>query len=461
MMTSRNIQEIPLKKVLFVTHHFPPSGGSKTRRTLQFLKYLPRLAWHPVVLTAKGAKVFNFDPSLLEEVPKDINIYRATNISSFFQKSSPHAPSEYSKKSSSHILTKSPLKRFKKNLVNFLKEWIIIPDEFILWLPCAVLEGLNIVRNERINVIYSTAPPFSNHIIAVILKRLLNIALVIDFRDAWVSNPARKFQDTKGRRIIESFLEKIVIRNSDVIISTTHGITQDFRARYPLEPATKFVTITNGYDREELETAEINKNFIPNKMRIVHTGYLSKERSPKSFLKALRLLFDEKPALENEIEVYFIGENNEFIDEMKIEDYIRKYSLSTVVKVTGHIPRTESMYYQMSADILLLIIGIIPKDKIFTYGIASKVFDYMLAKRPILSISDIGPVSEIIEETKIGEVFDPYDIKGIKQYILKYFNFYKRNEICIQANQQEIAKYDVKILTKKLASLLDCCIKKN
>ena len=65
-----------MKAVLFTTYHFPPSGGARIRRVLKFLKYLPRVSWKPVVLTAQVARHPSFDASLINELPKSIRIYR-------------------------------------------------------------------------------------------------------------------------------------------------------------------------------------------------------------------------------------------------------------------------------------------------------------------------------------------------------------------------------------------------
>jgi glycosyltransferase involved in cell wall biosynthesis len=332
-----------------------------------------------------------------------------------------------------------------------------IPDEFIIWSSYAIFKCINIINKENIEIVYSTAPPFSNHILSVLLKKLTKKPLVTDFRDAWIANPVREWQYPKVRRAVESLLEKIVIRSSDRVISTTEGITQDFRCRYPLESANKFITIPNGYDREEVALPKQDKRTDTHKMRIVHTGYLKMERSPKFFLEALRLLFDERPEIEAEMEVYFIGENSEFIDGKKIGDYIKQYKLQRVVILTGHVPRIEAAYHQTQSDILLLIIGVVPKDQVFTYGIASKVFDYMIAGKPVLALADTGPVSELIENTGIGCVLEPSDVKGIKEYLSNAFDMYKENRLNVSADMIEIAKYDVQLLTKKLAELFGTC----
>jgi glycosyltransferase involved in cell wall biosynthesis len=315
------------------------------------------------------------------------------------------------------------------------------------------------VTQEHIDIIYSTAPPFSNHLVAAIIARLTRKPLVTDFRDAWVSNPVRawKYAPTT-RQAAESLLERIVIRNSDYVVSTTQGITQDFRGRYSSEAAKKFVTITNGYDREELSTNMSASRKQSNKMLIVHTGYLRMERSPETFIKALKALIEDSPNLEEEMEVYLIGESDKFLDGKNIKDYITENGLEGIVKEMGHIPRVEATRYQIQADILLLIIGVVPREQVFTYGIASKVFDYMLVQKPILALADEGPVSQLIEETKIGVIKNPNDIIGIKNFLFNSLQNYKLGCLKVEVNKDEISRYDMENLTGKLAQLFCSCM---
>jgi glycosyltransferase involved in cell wall biosynthesis len=425
---------------------------------LKFLKYLPSLSWHPVVLTVNEHRVFNFDPFLLQDIPKEVLVYRTHDFPLFSQRT--NSSSEIQQRTEKSPDNKSFLKFTKAKFFKVIKRWIVIPDEFITWLPYALFRGIDIIRKEKIEVIYATAPPFSNHLIALLLKQFTGRPLVIDFRDAWIANPVRKRKYVRVRGVVEALLERVVIRGTDLVVATTEGITQDFRARYPRESAGKFITIPNGYDREEFNDIPQPLMACPKKMSIVHTGYLSMERSPKPLLEALRRLLDERPLLENEIEVYFIGESGEFLDGKKVEDYIKQYHLDTVVKSIGHVPRREATQYQMHAHILLLVIGVVPKEQVFTYGIASKVFDYMMAKKRVLAISDKGPVSELVEKTRIGDVLAPSDIEGIKQFLSRSYDAYAHNSLHVNADMQEITKYDTGLLTARLVELFHTCIRR-
>ncbi|HSE91088.1 MAG TPA: glycosyltransferase [Candidatus Binatia bacterium] len=447
-----------MNKVLVISYHFPPTGGSKTRRMLKFLKYLSEFSWTPVVLTVRQGQIFSFDPSLLEQIPGDVRVYRTR---------APLTANSATRSSSAHKKQDPAPRRglwfwpsLSGKIFNLGKNWIAVPDRFVTWLPYAVFKGLSVIRNDNVSVIYSTAPPFSNHLVAALLKGCTQRPLVVDFRDAWIANPARERKYGRIRQAVESLLEKIVIKSADVVVTTTDGITADFRSRYASERPGKFITLPNGFDRDEFQDREASKRTLPNKnkMSIVHTGYLLMERSPKPFLQALRRLLDERPGLESEMETHFIGESNTFLDGKKLIDYIDEYDLHRVVKLTGHVSRGEATQHQTCADLLLLIIGTVPKEQVMTYGVASKVFDYMMAQKYVLAIADEGPVWELVKKTKIGEVLPPSNIEGIKQCLSRAYDLYTTDALSADADMAEVSRYDVHVLTSQLATLLSACV---
>jgi glycosyltransferase involved in cell wall biosynthesis len=452
-----------VKKVLVISYHFPPSGGSKTRRLLKFLKYLPQFRWMPIVLTTSGGTGFGFDPSLVDIIPREILIHRAFDLSSVFKSILGISGQERS------VSTEQRRQRLRistgriwRKVVDWVKQWTAIPDAFLLmWAPFATCVGFRAIAREETDVIYSTGPPFSNHIVGMCLKRITGKPLILDFRDAWSANPVRRIKFAGTRHVIENILEKLVIRSADLVVSTTEGITEDFRRRYGPQPAGRFITLPNGYDRDEFCFPNSLSKEQRQKMRIVHTGQLTVERSPRPLLIALRQLLDERPDLTDYIEVYLVGENQTFLDGKTIENYLEEFRLHSVIRLVGHVPQPEAIQYQVSADILLLVIGAVSPEEVSTYGIASKVFDYMIAGRPVLALADPGPVSDLVQETQIGPSFAQSDIVGIKQYLAHAVDAFKQGRLEVRSNKEEIQKYDFRNITSQLVERLQSFGKNN
>jgi glycosyltransferase involved in cell wall biosynthesis len=445
-----------VKKVLVISYHFPPAGGSKTRRLLKFLKYLPQFHWMPIVLTTSGGTGFGFDPSLVNVIPREVLIHRAFDLSSIFKRILRISGQERS------VSTGQRRRRLRvstgriwQKVVDWVKQWTAIPDAFLLmWAPFATCVGFKAITREETDIIYSTGPPFSNHIVGMCLKRITGKPLILDFRDAWSANPVRRIKFAGTRHVIEKMLEKLVIRSADLVVSTTDGITQDFRLRYGQRHSGKFITLPNGYDKDEFRLPNKLSREKRQRMRIVHTGQLTVERSPRPLLIALRQLLDERPDLADFIEVYLVGENQRFLDGKTIENYLEEFRLQSVIRLVGHVPQPEAIQYQVSADILLLVIGTVPPEEVSTYGIASKVFDYMIAGRPVLTLADPGPVSELVQETQIGPAFAQSDVAGIKQYLLDAVEAFNEGKLEIKSNKKQIEMYDFRNITSQLVERL-------
>ena len=205
-----------MKKVLFVTYFFPPSGGSKTRRTLKFLKYLEDFGWRPVVLTSEGGRQASYDPLSLDQVPEQVSVYKAPAPAAWLRRLAPRRPGAKLAPDADGDTTSCPETRMGawKRYLRQLPFYLGIPDGFIVWAPAAVYRGVKLLNAGAAEVIYSTGPPFSNFLIAVLLKKITGKPLIVDFRDAWIAEPARAERRRRGQIDIGPYLEHLAVRQA-------------------------------------------------------------------------------------------------------------------------------------------------------------------------------------------------------------------------------------------------------
>jgi len=443
-------------RVLFVVYDFPPAGSRGTKRSLKFIRHLPHHGWSAVVLTVRSSPNFAFlDDSLLAELPSGLPIYRARTLEGLFHGSPKrNGVSGVSDDCVGEAKTRplsSALRRTAVSLYHGLGKFTKLPDSRILWLPFAVISSLRAIRQNRCRVIYSSGPTHTNHLVGAILSYLTRLPLVIDFRDAWVGNPAGR---TPNAWIVKGnvFLERFCVRSAKVVVCTTDGIRADFENRYPNLPG-KYVTISNGFDQSDFPSVtSVGSGPRRPVLTIVHAGTLGRERSPKEFLQALGLLLREKPELMVQVEVVFIGQNSPFADGRTIEDYVKEYGCSSVVKLPGLVSRKVSLDYIMQADVLLLIIGRVPKEKALVYGISGKIYDYAAARRPVLTVSEPGSTALLAQRLNLGPVVDPDDIQGIKSALLFLYEAHKDGSIPYSPNLELLKTFEFSSLTARLAA---------
>jgi len=439
------------KKVLFIAYLFPPVGGSGVQRSSKFVKYLSDFGWYPLVLTVKEPYDFYNDESLMNDVKGRCTIYRTLSIE----------PMKWvrkflKRKTEKRINTNGEnnlsIKSLKPGILVKLKSYLLFPDNEILWLPFAVWKGWRIIKKEKPKIIYATASPYTDHLIALILSKLCRIPWVADFRDFWVDRP--NFPQNKWRLFIDRKLEKSVINNADYIITATSLITNHFKKLYP---ESNYVTITNGFDEEDFSNVSYT-NSAEDKFTITYTGIFNKERNPEIIFHSLNKLINNESGFKDELKIKIIGQLDNPGDFENINNF-KKYGLDKYSDIISYQPHQTAINEMCKATILLLFIGeqILP-ETILT----GKIFEYLRSQRPILAVVPVnGLAAEVIKETNSGLVVSRDSEEEIVKGILKLFDLYKRNELDNAFKRKNIEHYSRRNLTKDLTDVFERVINKN
>jgi glycosyltransferase involved in cell wall biosynthesis len=444
------------ERVLFIVYEFPPEGCRGTKRSLKFIRYLPRNRWQPVILTVQTPNYSFHDASLIEELPANLPIYRARTFESWFSKSTPKSTPEEPRGSKPGAHTRGPsvFRRLATWLYHAVGKFAKIPDSRILWLPCAVIKGLHAIRENNCRVLYSSGPTHTNHFVGAILSRLTGLPLIMDFRDAWVADPASNQKNLMVRRG-NSLLEKWCVRVAKTVVCTTEGIQADFETRYP-SVSQRYITITNGFDSTDFApSSPRSQSPGDGVLRVLHAGTLGGERSPKEFLEAVGQLLKEKPEISRQLEVIFVGQNSPFTDGKTIEAYLTDYDCGSVVKIAGYVSRSESLQYMEGADVLLMVVGRVPRDGAFVYGISGKIYDYAAAGKPVLTISEPGATAAMATRLSLGPVVHPDHTAEIKAALLALCEAHRSGGVVYKLNSELLQSFEFTSLTARLAKCFD------
>lgn len=426
-------------KILIITYDFPPDAMG-VRRIVKFCEYLPEYKWMPLVLTVKAKRSIRFGDSGLENLlHKGIKIFRSGSADPYrinFLLSSIFQPGK--KKSTLPFLRQSS--GLKKKIAQWVRKWLFIPDDRVLWVPFAVLKGLRIIRKEKPIVIFTTSFPSSAHLVGLILKKLTRRYWVADFRDGWLQNPVFYNPPTPLHRSLQSALESMVAENADLIIGVSEPITQYFVLKG--YDKNKCITITNGFDPEDFKSIDAKRVESSDKFVLLYSGTLFEPRTAEPLLRAIRLFLDAKPALKEEISVCFLSALSE-----KDFNLIKDLSLEEVVRVVGFVPYNECIAYQKGADVLVLIISPEENPSIM---MTQKVFEYLASGRPILGIVSSGPCKELIKSLGAGKIVNYDDVIGIKNAISEFFGEWCKGKL-VGVAPEKIQQFSRRVLTEKLA----------
>ncbi|MBI3586609.1 MAG: glycosyltransferase [Ignavibacteriales bacterium] len=435
-----------MKKVLIVTYYFPPSGGPGVQRVLKFVKYLPAFGWQPVVLTVQDGDYPARDESLLAEIPKHAIVYRTKIFEPYklYRKLTgkpANAPVDVE-----NIPQGQKKKSFAESIASFIRSTLFIPDARIGWYPYAVPEGIEIIKRENIDAIYSSSPPYTTAIIAQKLHRATKIPWIAGFRDPWtgfLSTPKRWFLP----QAIDRHLEHSVFKEANIIEAAWRGILKDVMKKIPDLDCEKLHYLPNGFDSEDYPSLDLQPN---QRFTVTYTGSMYGKRNPKTFLRAVEELVKERKIDPARIVLKFIGRFGAEVREM-----IASSSVYHSIETIPYLPHNESIKELLRSDALLLIVDEADGSEEIVPG---KVFEYIGAQRPIIALAPEGAIAELMRETRSGYVTRNGDIQGIKAALIEcYGNFFYHNK----KNQQDylfgeaVRKYERKEITRQLAALLD------
>ncbi|MGB2867925.1 MAG: hypothetical protein WBD36_05705, partial [Bacteroidota bacterium] len=336
-----------MKKVLIVTYYFPPSGGPGVQRVLKFVKYLPQFGWEPVVLTVQDGDFPARDESLLQEIPGNVHVYRTKIFEPYriYRKLTGKAPG--AAVDVENIPKPGEKKSLAESAAEIIRGTFFIPDARIGWFPYAVPQGIQIIKNEHIDAIYSSSPPYTAAVVARELHRKTGLPWIAGFRDPWTG-----FLSTPDRwlfpRKIDEYLERSVAEDANLIEAAWVGINADFQEKYPHINRLKFLHLPNGFDSEDYPEFDGKPN---ERFTVTYTGSMYGKRNPETLLRAVKELIEEKKVDPSKVRLKFIGRFGGDVRAMFSE-----FPSEDVVEVVGYVPHGESIRELLAADALLLVV---------------------------------------------------------------------------------------------------------
>ena len=418
--------ESGIRKVLVVSYYFPPMGLSGVQRTLKFVKYLPSFDWSPIVLTTGTTNYFAFDETLLSDTEKSdlISIYRTEKDPFNLGRSKKNKTLQYPS-------------RFKQKLFRMISQSVFIPDTRIRWKKYAIALGNQIIEeNPDINLIFATAPPFTDFLVAKELSEKHNIPFVVDYRDLWMDNPQYFFPTAYHKRKALS-LETGVLKHASKIFVITRTMKEKMLSRYKFLSHDDISIIPHGYDEEDFQPYRDVKPET-NKLVITHCGLFPDDRTPKYFLKALKKFFEQMPEARSKIEARFVGIMRKSHIKM-----IMRYKLNDVVTTKGYLPHNEAVQNLMESDVLWMML----RNNVETPG---RFFEYIGASKTMLICVPGGSIKQIAEESNSAFITKPKDINGIAKALHTIYDLWRQHYLPIP-DESFVQQYDRQLLTKRLA----------
>ena len=371
------------KSILFITVTFPPRLSVASLRIYNYAKLFSENGWKVNVLTCsqKGEeKSDEFDLSGLNIIDVKWN-----------------DPFDFT-----HKINNKVLRRFIIKLISFFIPYLASwwPDiRFRNWRKNTIIQANELIQKEQITHVYSSFSPPSPHMIAYDLKKNNNnLFWIAEFRDLMsFSYNLNLFQ--KQFKSIHFIFEKKLLSRANEIICVSKG-----QANLMEKKLTRPVNILlNGCDFSLYNPIKPKTNSI---FTITYTGFIPKKKYDiEIFFNSISFLVKSKQL---NIKVQFVG-------TFQSSYLLHQIQINKLIDNIIFLPRMnhkEIKRIQKSSNLLLHFCWNNKHEK----GVLSgKIFEYISARVPILSVGEEIEVKSILNETQSGETCN--SVEEINNYI--------------------------------------------
>ncbi len=429
-----------MKKALIISYYWPPSGGAGVQRWLKFVKYLRDFDWEPVVFCPENPEYPETDSSLFADVPPSLEVLKLP-IWEPYTLYKRFLGQKKGEKISAAFLSEKKKNKTLEDISVWIRGNLFIPDARKFWIRPAVKYLEKYLAAHPADVIISTGPPHTTHLIALALAGRTGTPWLADFRDPWTNIDFYKELKLSSRADKKHHkLELEVLQKASAVTVVSNTMASDFNKIHPRG----YKVITNGYDQQDIAGDSVVT--LDSKFSLAHIGTLASARNPLTLWKALRNLLVSDPALAADLEIKLVGK----IDHSVITS-LEEYGLTGFVRKIDYLSHDRVVVCQQQSQVLLLIINNTPNAGMILTG---KFFEYMAAKRPILCLGpEDGDASLILEETRAGLLAGFDDVEKMEKHILHYYRMFQTNQLEVESRQTE--KYSRRELTRELSQVLN------
>ena len=394
--------------------------SSGIQRTLRFAQYLPEFNWEPAVLTAHPRVYSGISQASLAEVPAHLQVRRAFALDA-----------------AKHLSVRGAYPR-----------WLALPDRWVSWWLGAVPAGLALIWKLKPDIIWSTFPIATAHLIGYALHRLTGIPWVADFRDpmAEPGDPAKMRQ----HNALE-WIEQKTLKHCERAVFAAPGALKLYTDRYPDMPQSRLALIENGYDESAFAAAEQQTGDLGRSgggpLVLVHSGTIYPDaRDPRLFFGALSELRKNGAIGPGSLRIVLRATG---CDDY-LRDLIRGHGLDGIVTVEPAVAYRAALAEMLAADGLLLF-----QAANCNYQVPAKLYEYLRARRPIVALTDpAGDTAAVLRDAGIDTIAPLDSQQAILQLLVRFLDLLKQKRAPV-AREAKVAAASRRVRTMELARVLN------
>lgn len=375
------------RRLLLIANEFPPGGGGSLQRILSIYRTFLRAGWAVDVLTSQQ----NLPVS--ERTKRG----RALAASAFDLTDNPYGSVHYA----------CSVDASKVFAINGRYPGIVAtPDRFALsWVPAAVILGRKIIATNHPDVIFSSSPTLSPHIVGKLLGHYSGAKWIADYRDP---TPYMHNRPMAGYlNWVHKKIDQQTLFGADGITFATPESRDLYIERYPHLKDKAIKVIPNGYSAADMDAAKARFCTTAAKqdgITIYYSGELYPHgRDPQPIFQALANYLQD--ASLEPVTILFQGAG----DGAAFSAELTSLGIKDHVKFLPRVTYAESLDSMLKADVLLLI-----QDELFHNQVPGKLYEYLATGRTILLKTNPGSATAKQAQPFDGVLYG-YDAEQLTQ----------------------------------------------
>ncbi len=420
-----------MKKALFITYFWPPSGKASLLQPLRIASYLKEFGIEPTVVTVEEDRFNLKDETLLSQIPESLKVEKtkAWEPFSLYRKA-------LNKPADSKLVASETISSSNSSFAHRASIWIrmnlFVPDARIGWYFYAVSKCKELLSKGTYDYIITNGPPHSAHLIGRKISKLYNIPHITIFIDPWVD--IAYYKGLKRNRLtvkLDNKFEKTVVENAKLNFFVTEELKKYYINKYPSLANTAEI-MHWGYDVKEFDKIT-RHDKSSDSLTIVHSGNIFDYQNPIKLWEEISTQINSGI----KIQIKFIGTVSP-----GIKNSIKDFKLDAYTKYLGFLSYREMLSEVVNADFLLVC----ATEKRHLPG---KLFEYLHTGNPIIAFAEENPELErILSELNSGMVFT-YDISP-KPFFDNISNFKPKKELALKYDRKSLTQVFAKTILNKL-----------
>ncbi|MFH1373414.1 MAG: hypothetical protein ABII79_06450 [bacterium] len=406
--------------VLLICYDFPPVGGPAIGRPVGLYKYLPLCSYKCDVLTVKPTACRVKEPELLDGVE-----------SGRIHRSGSHDPQR--------LMYLLGIRRVRNAVVQSGKRASrrFFPDHKVGWVRPAIRMGRTLLSNYRYDVLISTSPPISNHLVARQLSLETDTPWIADFRDFWSLYKAEDTYQNERQVTKAQVLLQTIRKQATLVTAVNPSIADYVRADE---------VIYNSYDPEFAALWR-----TPNDHEHLVIGLLGTfdEICPvEPLLKMIAVVREKQPRLFNKIRLLQVGR----VDSRWLSLQLERYDLTDTCDCHGFQSRAGTI--RILSDASLFYVSVASEKE--SGVIPGRIYTLLASGRPIMAAVPHGSeVEKLLAPTGNSFCFTKNNITNAANYLCEQISLSENDGLAISPMPDYARMFSSEQMARRFAGLLD------